>query len=249
MDLIKNKTVQLIALTLLLIGLMWSKLPRYDKATYFEFADTRIVLNIQNAGDVLSNLPFLFVGLWGIYGVFRKKSLLFPSYKHGFIILAVGTILTCFGSIYFHLNPNLSTLFWDRLPMTVGFTGLMGLLISDRIGLSVGIKATYALVLLGLISIIGWHLAWFDLRPYLCVQYGCLIFALLTLLLTQSNVLKNSQILLALSLYIVAKFTELYDQSIFDSLQLISGHTLKHLLAAVAIYIMFSPLAHSKKYA
>jgi len=242
MKLIKNKNFQLFSFTFLLIGLMWSKLPQYDKTTYFNFADTRMLFYVQNAGDVLSNLPFLFVGMLGLLGVLQKKKQLFPSYQHGFLILAIGTILTCFGSIYFHLNPNLSTLFWDRLPMTVGFTSLIGLLISDRIGLMIGLKATYALVILGLLSIIGWHRAWFDLRPYLCVQYGCLIFALLTLLITPRNLLKNSHILLALSLYVVAKFTELYDHAIFESLGFISGHTLKHLIAAVAIYIMFLPL-------
>jgi hypothetical protein len=35
-------------------------------ATYHAFADTRMLLRIPNALNVLSNVPFLFVGLAGL---------------------------------------------------------------------------------------------------------------------------------------------------------------------------------------
>lgn len=236
------KQTLVISITGALLIILWDKLPLADKASYFNFADIRTMFNLANAGDVLSNIPFLVVGIWGLLLVRSKKSLLVKEYSHSLNILALGTILTCFGSMYFHLNPNLDTLFWDRLPMTIGFTGLISLIVTDRLNLKWGYVSSYFLVFAGMISVIGWHYSWFSLRPYLCVQYGCLIFALLTMVLTPSNIIKNSQIMLSLLLYILAKVTEYYDHQIFSQLQFMSGHTLKHLLAAVAILIIFQPL-------
>ncbi len=233
-----------IASTFVALFVLWHQLPMADNPSYFDFADTRILWTISHAGDVLSNIPFFFVGLLGLLNTCSKKSLLLNEYKHCLSILALGTILTCFGSIYFHLNPNLYTLFWDRLPMTIGFTGLIGLLITDRIGLKIGFFSCYLLVAMGLFSIIGWHNSWLDLRPYLSLQYGCLIFALLIVFFTPSNVIKNSSVLIALILYVLAKVTELYDRIIFDQLHFMSGHTLKHLLAAIAILVIFQPLTY-----
>lgn len=39
-------------------------------------------------------------------------------------------------------------------------------------------------------------------------------------------------------LYVLAKACEVYDQRIFAAGTLVSGHTLKHLLAAVGIYVV-----------
>lgn len=41
-----------------------------------------------------------------------------------------------------------------------------------------------------------------------------------------------------IALYAVAKVAETFDQEIYDLEQIVSGHTIKHLLAAVAIYLI-----------
>lgn len=41
-----------------------------------------------------------------------------------------------------------------------------------------------------------------------------------------------------IALYAVAKVTETFDQEIYDLGQVVSGHTIKHFLAAVAIYLI-----------
>lgn len=41
-----------------------------------------------------------------------------------------------------------------------------------------------------------------------------------------------------IALYAVAKVAETFDQEIYDLKQIVSGHTIKHLLAAVAIYLI-----------
>jgi hypothetical protein len=234
------KKLLLIAATLVSVIAMWQHLPLADRDSYFNFADTRPLSSIPNAGDVLSNLPFMFVGLWGMWVTFKNR-LILKEYKLAIFILSIGTFLTCFGSIYFHLNPNLNTLFWDRLPMTIGFMGLVILLILDRLSLQAGKMLIIPLLLLGMLTIVGWHTAHLSLRPYLVVQFGCLAFSLLAVVFTKSNHVKNSSILVGLGLYILAKVTEGYDLLIFQSTTLMSGHTLKHLLAAIAIFYIIYP--------
>ncbi len=236
----------LLALTLISVVLMWNRLPLTDRESYFNFADTRSLFFIPNAGDVLSNIPFLIVGLWGLFLVSNFRSLL-PEYKLGIRIIALGILLTCFGSMYFHLNPNRVTLFWDRLPMTIAFMGLVILLIVDRLSQKEGRRLSYPLLALGLVTILGWHFEVLSLRPYLVVQFGCLVFSMLTAIFTPSNLVKNKSIFLAIGLYILAKITEGFDLVIYQNLNfLVSGHTLKHLLAALALSCIFYPFHKSK---
>ncbi len=237
----------LLVLTLLATILMWKHLPLADRESYFNFADTRSLFFVQNAGDVISNIPFLFVGLWGLYITANNKHLL-PAYKLAIRVIALGIFFTCFGSMYFHLNPNLATLFWNRLPMTVGFSGLVILLIIDRLSLNAGVRLAFPLLIIGMCSIIGWHLGYLSLRPYLVVQFGCLIFSILTAILTPSNIVKNKSIFWAIGLYALAKFTESNDLVIYEKLNyLVSGHTLKHLLAALALSSIFYPFYKNRK--
>ena len=51
--------------------------------------------------------------------------------------LFVGVGLTTLGSSYYHLAPDNARLVWDRLPMSVGFMGLLTALLAERISLPV----------------------------------------------------------------------------------------------------------------
>ena len=49
------------------------------------------------------------------------------------LALTVGIFLTGFGSSYYHWNPSDDTLFWDRLPMAIGFGAMLGIIPAERI--------------------------------------------------------------------------------------------------------------------
>ena len=49
--------------------------PIAQDPVYHAFCDTRALLGVPNAGDVLSTLPFLFVGLYGLWIVRRRGRL------------------------------------------------------------------------------------------------------------------------------------------------------------------------------
>jgi len=75
---------------------------------YHRFADGRSVLGIPNGLNVLSSLPFLLVGATGC-GVApgnRRRATPeagWPAWPY--LALFLGTTLTTFGSVYYHLAP------------------------------------------------------------------------------------------------------------------------------------------------
>ena len=89
---------------------------------YHHFADDRLLWGIPNLWNVLTNLPFLVVGTIGLRYCLRTKPRFAAS---SWMVFFVGVALVSFGSAYYHLAPNNSTLFWDRLPMTVAFMSLL----------------------------------------------------------------------------------------------------------------------------
>src|SRR5262245_34233383 len=66
------------------------------------YIDTRACLGLPNAGDVLSNLAFLVMGVWGLARLHGRTDV-----PVGARCLFVGLILTFIGSSFYHLDPNL----------------------------------------------------------------------------------------------------------------------------------------------
>ena len=208
--------------------------PITQSTDYHAFADDRTLLGIPNALDVLSNLSFLVAGLFG----FRQCVLLAPSaVRPAWFALFIGITLVSVGSAYYHWSPDSSTLLWDRLPMTVGFMGLYVALLAEFVDIQLARWLPAALVV-GVLSVLYWHIS-NDLRPYIWVQAVPLISIPLLLAIGRSRYTHAWMLLVALGGYVLAKVTELYDRQIFATFDgLISGHTIKHLLAAIACWVL-----------
>lgn len=204
---------------------------------YHHFADARTFWGIPNALNVLSNLPFLLVGIWGLLAVGRAN---FSDSRERmpYGVLFAGVALTAFGSAYYHLSPNNDRLVWDRLPITFGFMGFFAAVISERISLRAGRALLWPLVAMGVASVFYWH--WTeqqgvgDLRWYLLVQIYPLLAIPLLMAWLPPRYTAGRYILLAIALYVAAKVFELADAPVFAVLHYLSGHTLKHLAAAGA---------------
>src|SRR5260370_31480899 len=99
--------------------------PVHQDLSYHTFADQRTLWGIPNFFNVASNLPFLVIGLLGIWfiGVQTRNSqtVLDPVERWPYLVLFAGVSLTALGSGYFHWAPNNDRLVWDRLPMAVRF--------------------------------------------------------------------------------------------------------------------------------
>jgi hypothetical protein len=214
--------------------------------SYHMFADRRSFLGIPNFGDVVSNLPFAVVGLWGLVFLLRHGSERNPKHfinaleRWPYLVIFGGLLLTAFGSSYYHLHPGNSRLVWDRLPMTVVFMSLVSATIAERVSLRAGLWLLPVLLLIGVGSVLQWYLSELrgagDLRFYSAVQAYSVLFLLIALLLPPRYT-RGSHLAIVASFYVLAKVLEMLDKSIFELTgHLVSGHTLKHLAAAGAAY-------------
>lgn len=213
---------------------------------YHQFADQRTLLGIPNFFNVSSNVAFLLVGGAGVVLLFRNRSphasqpLLHPSVRWPYLVLFAAVALTCVGSAYYHLAPDNVRLTWDRLPMSVGFMALLAAMISERIHPRAGMALLGPLVLAGIASVLYWQ--WSEaagtgnLWPYVAVQSIAIVAVLLIIFLFPPRYSRGTDILVAVAWYALAKGGEFYDHEIFSAGQLVGGHALKHLFAALAIF-------------
>jgi hypothetical protein len=224
----------------------WLVPPFAQPESYHQFADRREMFGISNALDVASNLAFLLVGVLGLVFVIRGKqasgrdAFLDSAERWAWAVAFLGTALTCCGSGYYHLAPDSPRLAWDRLPMTIGFMGIVAAVLSERVSPQAGRWLLAPLVAVGLWSV--WYWRWSaahgveNLNPYGAVQFGSMLIIVLTLVLFPARYTRGSDFVVAVLLYGLAKVGEHFDQQIFALTgQIVSGHTLKHLFAAAAI--------------
>ena len=179
----KSRYIFLSLITFAVAGCWGSRPPLPQRVCYHNFADQRQILATTNGLDVLSNLAFFIVGLWGIATVLKKegreKRFLDTREKIPYLVLFAGATLVSLGSAYYHLSPDNRTLVWDRLPMTIGFIAFLISVVMERISLKIGLRALVPALLVGVTTVIYW--SWTesqgrgDLRAYLFVQYDSLI--------------------------------------------------------------------------
>jgi hypothetical protein len=222
--------------------------PLLQDQAYHNFADTRALAGVVNAADTLSNLAFLVVGALGLAFLQRERAaasserFAAPREILPYWVFFAGVALTSAGSAWYHLAPDDARLVWDRLPMTVAFMSLVAAVVSERISVRIGAALLWPLVLLGLASVVYWRwsaLAGFEnLRPYLAVQFGSIAVVLAVSLLYRSRYTHGWVIFVLAAAYGVAKVVEAYDRPIYEAGQWLSGHTLKHLAAALGIYLL-----------
>ena len=220
----------LLAVTVVgLIAVMLSPPLRQDPA-YHAFADRRAYLGIPYALNVLSNLGFVVVGAWSFAAV-AKASLPRWERSAGFLF-ALGLLLTGFGSAYYHLAPSNATLVWDRLPLAALFPLVFAVAIGDRVSPALGRSLYLPLAVIGVVSVVWWDVT-DDLRPYALVQF--LPLALIPLMLWLFPGRRPTRpLLIGVAIYGASKIFEVGDGVIMAAGGVVSGHTVKHVLAAVA---------------
>jgi hypothetical protein len=212
-------------------------LPIPQDPNYHRFADTRALLGIPHFWNVASNLPFILVGFAGLILQARAaKRGARPEPSEWLFCAAI--LLVGPGSAWYHLDPTTESLFWDRLPMTVGFMALTAALFGDALGARWGRWSLVPLVAVGVGAVVYWRLTEQggagDLRAYGLVQFLPLVLIPLLGAVCGFRRYRFRYLGLALLFYLLAKGAEVGDLAMFDAAGGVGGHAVKHLLAAVA---------------
>lgn len=219
---------------------------------YHLFADTRSFFGIPNFNDVVSNAGFAVVGLLGIFmvaGEKRRAIFVRPRDARPYAVFFIGVALVGLGSAYYHWAPSTERLLWDRLPMSIGFMAFCAAIVADRIDARAGNSWVLpVLVALGFASLIYWHwtesLGRGDLRFYALVQfYPMVALPVICWLFPEHRYTAGHYLAWVIAWYALSKVLEHFDGEVFDLLgHTVSGHTLKHLAAAAATFVVLRML-------
>lgn len=205
----------LYGLCVLAIGFVFLIVPPIRQDENFHlFADGRTIFGIPNFWNVASNIPFLLIG---VVGLTRTRTARDRA-------LFAGVLITAFGSAYYHLLPNDARLVWDRIPMTIIFMAFLSCALESE-------RALLPLLAIGISSVLWWRVTG-DLRPY-----GVVKFAPMLLVLPVMFEEKKHYIAGIVAVFGAAQLLELNDRAVYSLLPL-SGHTLKHLTAELATWLM-----------
>jgi hypothetical protein len=240
---VRDRRPWLLGLLALGVVLAIALLPPLRQPRLFaSLADQRTLFGIPNFFDVISNVPFLLVGVWGLYFLASDRGRAFshPAEKRPYAFVFLSVALTSIGSAYYHLAPDDARLMWDRLPIALGFMALLSAVIAERIRLRPGLYLLGPLLLAGAASVLYWRWSLLhgaeDVLPYAAVQYGAIAAVMVIALLYRSRYTRGADLFGAVALYGVAKAAEALDAQIYALGGIVSGHTLKHLFAALALW-------------
>ena len=222
--------------------------------SYHQFSDSRTLFFIENFSNVASNIGFFVFGSYGVFRIFRdnvfdSKLDLIPYFLFFLSVIFVGL-----GSTYYHLRPTTETLFWDRLPMSISFMSFFSAVVCDRINRTAGIFFVLPiLTLVGIYSVVYWQnteaMGAGDLRLYGLVQYfPMLAIPILLFLFPRYKYTVPGSILWVLGCYVFAKLFEYFDLNVLTlSGGYLSGHTIKHIMASIAVICVLRMLTVSRR--
>lgn len=208
-----------------------------DPAYHF-FGDSRSFLGIANTADTLSSLAFVVAGVLGLLFLHRHgpgaPRFIAPQEKAAWWVLFAAIALTGLGSAWYHSSPDDARLVWDRLPMSLAFAALLAATVTDRIRIEWGPRVLAPLLLLGAGSVLWWDVTG-NLAPYALVQFGSIAAVVAIVIKYRSHYSHGHYMFGVLGLYAAAKAAEALDAWIYGVTGVVSGHTLKHLLAAAGV--------------
>lgn len=198
----------------MVLALAWFVPPIAQDPAYHQFADTRRLLGIPNFWNVVTNLGFILVGQRGLGRLYDGWTPgVLPELRTAYYVLFAGLVMVGLGSAWYHLQPDNASLVYDRLPIAIVSMALLCVLLGEHVAPILGRDLLAPLLLVGAGSVIYWQLTeqggHGDLRFYLLwipvIGYG------------------------------LAKSCEAADAWIYSFGHVLSGHALKHLVAALSL--------------
>ncbi len=238
-----KKAIGLWLLVVALATLTWM-LPRIPQPLqYHQFADQRACFGMANCLDTSSNTLFVLAGLAGMRFLFGKawrRAFIDPREALPYRLFFLAAILVGIGSGYYHLAPDNNRLVWDRAAISLTLMSLLAAILCERVSLTAGLRLLPLLFAAGLGSVgyWGWSEAHGsgDLRAYGLIQLCPMLLIPLLLWLYPPRYSGDKDILAVIGLYLLALLCDFMDHQIAALTGLFSGHTAKHVIAALAMY-------------
>ena len=235
----KKRVLLLVATGVVSLLALFFMQPLAQSLAYHDFSDQQSLFGINNFWNVISNIPFLLVGVAGL-GLCIGNADLGERLSWGILFASVSFV--AFGSSYYHLSPDNATLVWDRLPMAIAFMGLFVALLSEYADDRAQKYLLVPFLALGVFAV-GYWAIFDDLRFYIWVQFFPLVSIVLMLLLFDGRYDQKLYIWVALFFYVLAKWLEYADDQIYIATgELIGGHPIKHLMSAAGIFLLYKML-------
>ncbi|OVA08432.1 Ceramidase [Macleaya cordata] len=228
----REKRVRIWVLALLCFLFLMLAAPKVPHSPKFHrFADMRNFLGVPNTLNVISNFPFLVVGVLGLVLCLRGNffAISLRGEVWGWAFFYAGTVAVAFGSAYYHLKPDDNRVVWDRLPMMIAYSSLLSIFVVERVGERIGVSCLFSLVMLALISI-AYERSFDDLR--LCMMFQLIPSIAIPALafLFPPKYTHSRYWFWAAGLYLLATFEDVADRKIYGfNHYIISGHSLEHL--------------------
>ena len=238
----KAFSLWLLAAVLAGVALM---LPRIAQPLwYHDFADQRACFGLPNCLDTASNALFVLAGTAGLHFLYSssaRRTFIDPREALPYVLFFFATLLVGFGSGFYHLAPANDRLTWDRAAVALALMAWFAAMLCERVSLTAGLRLLPLLITAGLGSVVYW--GWSevqglgDLRLYGLTQIIAMLLIPLLLWLYPPRYGGDRDILIVVGLYLLALLCDFSDRPVFVLTgSLVSGHTAKHIIAALATY-------------
>jgi len=205
--------------------------PIHQPADFHDYADQRTLLGLPNFWNVVSNIPFLVLGVMGL----RLKTSVAWKAVFG------GTLLVGLGSSWYHLAPDDNSLVWDRIPIGITFAGFWAALAEEHTEIRSS-ALLWIFLVVAVTAVFYWRFSG-DLAPWVFVQLAPMIAALLAAWLLPARYPHRRYIVYGIAWYGMAKLFEFADQQTMQwTGGLVSGHTVKHFAAAAGGWCFYRML-------
>lgn len=241
------KVIILLSVSVAMVSGILALPPMPQDPAYHQFADQRGWAGLPHAWNLLSNIPFLLIGLLGLRRLAGSHPVVIVErMRFIYALFFLALALIGLGSGWYHWSPSNATLVWDRLPIAVAFMCFFSVAIAELVDEKAGIILFPLLLFLGPAAVVYWYwtetLGQGDLRLYILVQLLPMIMLPL-LLLGRAGFSKARWYWLAVACYAVAKACEVWDEGLFQlTAGSISGHTLKHLWSGLGAWMIYRSL-------
>ncbi|RYR47270.1 hypothetical protein Ahy_A07g033221 [Arachis hypogaea] len=224
---------------------------------HHHFVDMRNLLasrsfaGVPNTINVITNFPFLVVGVLGFVlaldgAVFYISS---QGEVYAWVVFYAGMVGVAFGSAYYHLKPDNHRVLWDTLPMMVAFSSLFSALVVERFGQRIGLFCLFALIFAAVLCVV-YERNYNDIRFCMIFQLTLPLAIPVIAFMYSSKYTHSRYWFLATGIYLLAKFEGATDKKLYHANNyIISGHSLEHLcLSLIPIVLSIMLIYRESKF-